>query len=1056
MSDSRHMRRPSHASDTDDEDDQSSTLHRTTSNNPYSISPSSPHRGNPIARSFYHSYRHGGIDNLLPPPSHHPSSVVRDETAELANLALNDTGKRAAVDSSSIYRGDSLPRQRRLSYPVGDFPRTSVSVSPDGGVGRASHLTRMFKQAPPSPSQTKKSQRRRESYSTLNLGEREPLLAGKGQTEEDEQYDSATPSSDTDLEHQTHQSIGKQLLKWPYKRGNAVINHFRGRRLWTMEEVWEKGVLDTATHIPAVFLGVLLNVLDGLSYGMILFPLGHEIFSDFGPDGLSMFYVSCVVSQLVYSLGGSAFKGGIGSEMIEVVPFFHQMAFTIMDIIGPDKPKSVVATTITSYAISSMLTGAVFFLLGAAKLGSLIGFFPRHILVGCIGGVGWFLVATGIEVSAQLPGNLNYNLETLAELFEPGTLILWLIPLLLAVLLIFLQRFIKSPMFMPLYFMAIPAVFYVIVVGFAGVDMSTLRAGNWVFEAPQAGVPFWHFYTLYDFRAVDWGALLQTVPAMFALTFFGILHVPINVPALSVSTGEDNVDVDRELIAHGISNALSGLAGSIQNYLVYSNSILFVRAGGNSRVAGVLLAIGTAGMMVSGPTVIGFIPIMVVGALIFLLGIELMKEALYDTWGKLSALEYLTICAIVITMGAWDFVIGILIGVVLACVSLVVQTSRKSAIRATFTGEVARSTVRRHPIQQRFLGEVGRQIYVIRLSGYMFFGTIASVEKFVRELLSEDSFSRQPIRFLILDLLHVNGMDFSAAEAFTRMKRLLIARGIQMILANIKPGSDVGKAMGGVGILQDEQVAFFDDLNSALESCENDLLRALYSHREVVSASEHRPVRALSYLSMSVEKKSGLFMLTALDVPQASSPDVGLTDHGSPRRNLLHQAATLTLKSDEVVQSSKWQSFKPPLPLILQIFQSMTDKNEDYWYRIVPYFSKQVFYEGTVVFRRGDPANEFYLVEDGVLRVEYDADPAQYTESIVAGTTCGELPFFSNTPRTGSMVAEKDTTAWVMDRDGWTLIQEKFPDVALELLKLAMKLTTERVQAVTKYMIVGT
>ena len=51
---------------------------------------------------------------------------------------------------------------------------------------------------------------------------------------------------------------------------------------------------------------------------------------------------------------------------------------------------------------------------------------------------------------------------------------------------------------------------------------------------------------------------------MFALTFFGILHVPINVPALGFSTGQDNVDVDRELVAHGISNALSGCAGSIQ------------------------------------------------------------------------------------------------------------------------------------------------------------------------------------------------------------------------------------------------------------------------------------------------------------------------------------------------------------------------------------------------------------------------------------------------------------------------------------------------------------
>jgi hypothetical protein len=41
--------------------------------------------------------------------------------------------------------------------------------------------------------------------------------------------------------------------------------------------------------------------------------------------------------------------------------------------------------------------------------------------------------------------------------------------------------------------------------------------------------------------------------------------------------------------------------------------------------------------------IIGFIPVMVVGALIFMLGIELMEEALVDTWGKLHRLEYLTV-----------------------------------------------------------------------------------------------------------------------------------------------------------------------------------------------------------------------------------------------------------------------------------------------------------------------------------------------------------------------------------------------------------------------------
>lgn len=58
---------------------------------------------------------------------------------------------------------------------------------------------------------------------------------------------------------------------------------------------------------------------------------------------------------------------------------------------------------------------------------------------------------------------------------------------------------------------------------------------------------------------------------MFALTFFGVLHVPINVPAIGMQTGEDNVDVDRELKAHGISNVLSGFCGSIQVSESYSS-----------------------------------------------------------------------------------------------------------------------------------------------------------------------------------------------------------------------------------------------------------------------------------------------------------------------------------------------------------------------------------------------------------------------------------------------------------------------------------------------------
>ena len=51
------------------------------------------------------------------------------------------------------------------------------------------------------------------------------------------------------------------------------------------------------SSLPAVFLGLLLNILDGVSYGMILFPAG-AIFDGFGPMGVSLFFVTCVFSPL--------------------------------------------------------------------------------------------------------------------------------------------------------------------------------------------------------------------------------------------------------------------------------------------------------------------------------------------------------------------------------------------------------------------------------------------------------------------------------------------------------------------------------------------------------------------------------------------------------------------------------------------------------------------------------------------------------------------------------------------------------------------------------------
>ena len=49
------------------------------------------------------------------------------------------------------------------------------------------------------------------------------------------------------------------------------------------------------------------------------------------------------------------------------------------------------------------------------------------------------------------------------------------------------------------------------------------------------------------------------------------MHAPINIPSLSLTT-DTNVDMNKELVAHGVSNIGAGLLGGLQNYLCYCNS----------------------------------------------------------------------------------------------------------------------------------------------------------------------------------------------------------------------------------------------------------------------------------------------------------------------------------------------------------------------------------------------------------------------------------------------------------------------------------------------------
>ena len=164
----------------------------------------------------------------------------------------------------------------------------------------------------------------------------------------------------------------------------------------------------------------------------------------------------------------------------------------------------------------------------------------------------------------------------------------------------------------------------------------------------------------------------------------------------------------------------------------------------------------------------------------------------------------------------------------------------------------------------------------------------------------------------------------------------------------------------------------------------------------------------------------------------------------------LHQVATTTLSEQNPAPPQRWQDYRQPLQLILQTFSTVSNKPEDFWYKTASFFVRKEYAAGSVLYKTGDRPNGFYLLESGMLNAKYDFPQGRYSELIVAGTTCGELPFFSATERTSTTYAERDCVTWMLDGDQWKRVQDQHPTVSQEILKITLKLTSERINAITK------
>src|SRR5439155_16087150 len=147
-----------------------------------------------------------------------------------------------------------------------------------------------------------------------------------------------------------------------------------------------------------------------------------------------------------------------------------------------------------------------------------------------------------------------------------------------------------------------------------------------------------------------------------------------------------------------------------------------------------------------------------------------------------------------------------------------VNYSRIELIREVGFGSTYRSNVDRPPGERQTLRELAERVQVLRVNGFVFFGTASGLLERIRKRVEAGQ-----LRFLLVDLRRVTGMDSSAVLSFRKVAQLAEANGFELLFSGVPDRAQSQLRRGGV-VASDGVVRFEPDLDHGLQHCEDSLL----------------------------------------------------------------------------------------------------------------------------------------------------------------------------------------------------------------------------------------
>jgi len=580
------------------------------------------------------------------------------------------------------------------------------------------------------------------------------------------------------------------------------------------------------TWLASIAAGLIIGAVESvlaIAFAALVFGglLGARL-----PDGIGL-YLGAAALTLAFMAWRSGSRGVVGSVQDAAAAVLGLVAAAAaakaadLDLIARqsglevhDRP-DVFLTVVAATLVVTVLCGILFSVIGRFRLGALIRFVPYPVVGGFLAGTGWLLFKGGIYVAT---GTI-LHLRTVPAMIREYHLLHWLPALAFGVILLISVRLIKRPLVIPAVIAIGLGVFVAGMVA-TGSSIEEVRDGGWLLFGSSETAQPWKPWAFRALGGADWSSVLESWAGIVTAVFVATFAILFNISGTELVLDRD-LDTNQELRDAGVLNVVSGALGGIPGYHALSLTALATRMRVDARAAGLIAALVPLAAVVVGAEVVGLIPRMIVGGVLVFLGLSFMVEWVWDKRRSLPPLEYAVVVVILLGIIVWGFLIGVVIGLVLAVLLFAISYGRIELVREVAFGETYRSNVDRPATERAELRGLSERVQILRVSGFVFFGSTNRLLERIRRRMEETT----PPRFLVIDLRRVTGVDSSAVVSFVKVMRLAEAAGSEIVFTGASDPVRAQLARGGV-VQSAGLLAFEPDLDRGLQRCEDALLSA--------------------------------------------------------------------------------------------------------------------------------------------------------------------------------------------------------------------------------------